>query len=214
VGVLRRVRVGRGPGSAAESPGVPAATVSWLTAYRRDVARYTEYAGGRSVTQVLTQQGLWALFQYRLAAAVYAAAWPGPIKRFALLWLVAWQKVIEITTGISLPYTALIGPGLYIGHFGNIILHGEVVIGSECNLSQGVTIGVSGRGARRGVPQIGDRVYIGTNAVVVGGITIGNDVLVGANTLVIIDIPDHCTVVGVPGAIVNHNGSQEYLHPR
>src|SRR5205085_4361981 len=129
------------------------------------VERYTEYAGGGSLIQVFTQQGLWALLQYRLAAAIYDAAWPGLFKRWLLLWMVAWQKLIEITTGICLPYTAVIGPGLYIGHFGNIILNGKAVLGSNCNLSQGVTIGVSGRGAQRGVPRIGDRVYFGANAI-------------------------------------------------
>ena len=58
------------------------------------------------------------------------------------------------------------------------------------------------------------RVYLGTNAVVAGGITIGNDVVIGANTLVTTDVPNNCTDVGVPGEIVSRKGSQEYLHPR
>lgn len=187
--------------------------MSWLSVYRQDVGRYTEYAGGGALIQMLTQQGLWALFQYRLAAAIYHARLPGGLKRLLLLWMVAWQKLLEITTGICLPYTAVIGPGLYIGHFGQIILNGKTVLGRDCNLSQGVTIGVSGRGEQRGVPQIGDRVYFGANAVVAGSITIGNDVVIGANTLVTADVPDNCTVVGVPGGIVSRKGSQDYLHP-
>lgn len=117
----------------------------------------------------------------------------------------------KIVTGISLPYSASIGPGLYIGHFGNVILNGDAVSGSNCNLSQGVTIGVSGRGAPRGVPKIGDRVYVGANAVVVGNIIIGDDALIGANSLVHTAIPGHCTASGVPAVVINDEGSEGYI---
>ena len=119
--------------------------------------------------------------------------------------------MIEVSTGICLPYTAKIGPGLYLGHFRNIIVNGDAVIGSNCNLSQGVTIGVSGRKERRGVPRVGDRVYFGANAVAAGRITIGDDVIIGGNSLANADIPPHCTVVGVPAVIVSNKGSEEYI---
>ncbi|MBI1760312.1 MAG: serine acetyltransferase [Acidobacteria bacterium] len=188
--------------------------MNWLSNYQQDLARYTEYAGGGALLQLLAQQGLWALLQYRLAAAVYQSGLPRLLKRPLLASMTIWQKLIEIFTGISLPYTAVIGPGLYIGHFGHIILNGNAVLGAQCNLSQGVTIGVSGRGVQRGVPRIGARVYIGANAVIAGQLTIGNDVVIGANTLVTADVPDNCTVVGVPGQIVSRKGSQDYLCPQ
>jgi serine O-acetyltransferase len=128
-----------------------------------------------------------------------------------VLFCVAWQKCIEITTGISLPYAAQIGPGLYIGHFGGIIVNHETVIGANCNLSQGVTIGVSGYGSRRGIPVIGDRVYICANAVVAGRITVGHDVVIGGNSLVTDDVPNHVTVVGVPAVVVSQHGSEPYI---
>ncbi|MBL8172204.1 MAG: serine acetyltransferase [Acidobacteria bacterium] len=187
--------------------------MNWLATFRTDIQRYTAYGESGALRQLLTQQGLWALLQYRVAAAVYRSSLPGLLRRPLLLLLVVWQKLIEITTGISLPYTAQIGPGLYIGHFGHIILNGNAVLGSQCNLAQGVTIGVSGRAERRGVPQIGDRVYIGANATVAGKIVVGNDAVIGANSLVTADVPEGCTVVGVPAQIVNHKGSQEYLQP-
>lgn len=187
--------------------------MTWLAAYRADVRRYTAYGESGALRQIMTQQGLWALFQFRLASAIYHAAMPSILKRPFLLAMVFWQKLIEIMTGICLPYTAQIGAGLYIGHFGHIILNSGVVMGSDCNLSQGVTVGVSGRGDRRGVPVIGDRVYFGANATVAGKILVGSDVVIGANSLVTADVPDGCTVVGVPAEIVSHKGSQEYIQP-
>ncbi len=162
---------------------------------------------------LLTEQGLWALLQYRLASALYRSNLPLVVKVPLLTLAVATQKIIEIVVGITIPYQASIGPGLYIGHFGNIVLSSDAVIGQTCNLSQGVTIGVSGRGARRGVPKIGNRVYIAANAVVVGKISIGDDVVIAANSLVIADVPAHTTVMGVPAQVVNTHDSEEYLDP-
>jgi serine O-acetyltransferase len=90
-------------------------------------------------------------------------------------------------------------------------VHGRARVGADCCISQGVTIGVSGRGEKRGVPVIRDRVYLGVNAVIVGKIDVGDDVVVGANSLVNRDVPPHTTVVGVPAVIVSQNGSEEYL---
>ncbi len=149
------------------------------------------------------------MLQYRIARDIYQSTLPYLIKRPILILIVIWQKILEIVTGISVPYTASIGPGLYIGHFGNVIVNGNSVIGANCNISQGVTIGVSGRGPLRGVPTIGDRVYMG--AAVAGKISVGNDVVIAANSLVTHDIPSKCTVVGVPAVIVNSKGSDAYI---
>lgn len=178
--------------------------------YQADVRRCTDL-GGSAWKNILLEQGLWALLQYRIHAAVYRSSLPQLIK-VPLHWLLtAWSKAIEITTGISLPCTAQIGPGLHLPHSGLRIVNAATVIGSNCCLHHGVTIGLSGRGDRRGVPNIGDRVYLGVNAVVVGKITVGNDVVVGANSVVSQDVPAHCTVQGVPAIIINHKGSAEYL---
>jgi len=141
--------------------------MNWWHLYRSDISRYTEYSQDSSVKQLLMQQGLWALLPYRIGQYLYSINPPNPIIRFCLLLIVIWQKITEIMTGISIPYTAKIGPGFYIGHFGGIILNGNAEIGEQCNISQGVTIGVSGRGTKRGVPKIGNRVYIGANVTVV-----------------------------------------------
>lgn len=187
--------------------------MSWYLKYKTDLSRYQEYSGGAYWVQFFSQQGLWALLAFRISSAIYTCNLPWFLKRIPLWGCVVWQKLIEITTGISIPYTASIEGGLYIGHFGTIILHPAVRIGKKCNISQGVTIGISGRGDKRGVPVIGDRVYIGTNAVVVGNIVIGDDVVIGANSLVNRDIPSQCTVLGVPAVIVSRTGSSDYISP-
>jgi serine O-acetyltransferase len=191
-----------------------ASSPSWWVLYKQDIARYKQHGRNASpVALLLTEQGLWALLQYRLASALYRShlSFVGKVPLLTLAAIT--QKIIEIVVGITLPYQASIGPGLYIGHFGNIVLSPDAVIGHTCNLSQGVTIGVSGRGARRGVPKIGNRVYIAANAVVVGRISIGDDVVIAANSLVIADVPAHTTVMGVPAQAINAHGSKDYLDP-
>ena len=122
-----------------------------------------------------------------------------------------WQKIVEILTGISIPAATKIGHSFYIGHFGGIILNANVVIGDNCNISQGVTIGVSGRGDSRGVPVLGSNIYIGANAVIAGKITIGNNCVIGALSLVINSVPDNAVGLGVPFEIKNYNGSNGYI---
>jgi serine O-acetyltransferase len=121
------------------------------------------------------------------------------------------SKIIEILTGISIPFTARIGKGLYIGHFGGIIIGSSVVIGKYCNISHGVTIGQGGRGGRQYSPRIGNRVYIAPGAKVFGGITIGDDVAIGANAVVVKDIPSKAVAVGIPAKVINYNSSKDFI---
>jgi serine O-acetyltransferase len=185
---------------------------SWWNYYRADIRRYKKLRPGAPlIKSLLLEQGLWALLQYRVASAIYRSKLSLAVKQPLLLLMVGWQKVIEILTGIHIPYSAQIGAGFYIGHFGNIILHGDAIIGEECNISQGVTIGISGRGDKKGVPMIGNRVYIAANAVVTGKITIGDNVVIGACSLVNRDIPPNTTVLGVPAQVVTFRGSEDYI---
>lgn len=114
--------------------------------------------------------------------------------------------------GISISYQTEIGKGLYIGHFGGIVINPQSVIGKNCNLSHEVTIGTSNRGQKRGVPTIGDNVYIGPGAKLFGAIKIGNNVAVGANCVVTKDVPDNGIVVGIPGEIISWDGSAGYVN--
>lgn len=97
-----------------------------------------------------------------------------------------------------------IGKGFFIGHFGTIVVSNNCIIGNNCNIAHGVTIGTTRRGLKAGVPIIGDKVWIGTNAIIVGKITIGNNVLIAPGAYVNFDVPDNSIVIGNPGSIKPH----------
>lgn len=101
--------------------------------------------------------------------------------------------------GIEIPRKTHIEEGFYIGHYGGITISAKAKIGKNCNISQLVTIGVSGQGEKQGAPTIGDNVYIGPGAKLFGKIKIGNNVKIGANAVVHKDVPDNAIVVMDPG---------------
>lgn len=121
-----------------------------------------------------------------------------PLKAFYTLRLMHLSN----KTQIQIPARTSIGEGFYIGHLGRVIIHPEAKLGKNINISTGVTIGMENRGDRKGVPVIGDNCWIGTNAVIVGNVKIGNDVLVAPLAYVNFDVPDHSIVIGNPGRII------------
>lgn len=121
-----------------------------------------------------------------------------PLKLFYMLRLV----YLSNKTQIQIPARTSIGEGLYIGHLGRVIIHPEAKLGKNINLATGVTIGTENRGKRKGTPVIQDNCWIGANAVIVGNITVGSDVLIAPLTYVNFDIPDHSIVIGNPGRII------------
>lgn len=102
---------------------------------------------------------------------------------------------------IQIPYDTNIGKGFYLAHFGRVIIHPKSVIGYNVNVSTGVVIGTQFRGKRKGAPHIGNFVWIGANAVIVGNINIGNNVLIAPGAYVNFDVPDGSIVIGNPGLI-------------
>lgn len=114
--------------------------------------------------------------------------------------------------GISIPPDTRIGSGFYIGHFGGIIVNHQCVIGKNCNISHGVTLGQTNRGRNKGCPTLGDNVFIGPGAKIIGAIKIGNNVAIGANCVVTKDIPDNSVVVGIPGKVISQEGSKGYIN--
>ena len=122
------------------------------------------------------------------------------------LYIVLLHRV-RTKWGIEISRSASIGPSCYIGHFGGITI-GPAIIGRRCSISQGVTIGVSGRGEKEGLPTIGDDVYLGPGAKLFGKITIGHNVKIGANAVVYKDVEDNA-VIAAPGFIVlSHEGNK------
>jgi serine O-acetyltransferase len=177
---------------------------------RSDYKTHQKY-GGHFFGILFLTQGFWAVFQYRIAHFIYSKVKCQPFRLLGQLLMLFLQKIIEITTGISIPASSKIGHSFYIGHFGGIIINANAIIGNNCNISQGVTIGVSGRGEKRGTPVLGDEVYVGANAVISGKIIIGNGVLVGACSLVNHSFEDRSVVLGVPAVIISQKGSKGYI---
>jgi len=118
----------------------------------------------------------------------------------------------SIRYGIEISRDVAIGSGFYIGHFGGIVVNQSARIGRNCNLSQGVTIGQANRGANAGCPIIGDNVYIGPGAKLVGRVQIGDNAAIGANAVVVKDVPPGVSVGGVPAQVISENGSQGYVN--
>ena len=117
-----------------------------------------------------------------------------------------------IRYGIEIPPETTIGKGFYIGHLGGIAINKESVIGSYCSISCGVVLGVSLRGEKKGCPTIGDRVWIGPNAVIVGKVMIGDNVLIAPNSYVNVDVPSNSIVIGNPCKIIpSENATEGYI---
>jgi len=106
-------------------------------------------------------------------------------------------------TGADIGSSAVIGSGFSIGHPVGIVISGAAVIGKNCFLLSGVVIGSKSNKEGGGDILIGNDVYLGTGAKIVGkGLRIGNHTTIGANCVVLHDVPDNCTCVGIPGRII------------
>lgn len=131
-------------------------------------------------------------------------------------------KVARIPVGIILNhyrrkygiYSGIrIGEGFCISHcgYGSVIISPDATIGINCNISPGVVIGLSNRGPKRGCPTIGDQVYMGPGAKIIGKIHVGSNVVIGANAVVTKDIPDNAVVAGIPARIISYQGADRYI---
>ena len=125
------------------------------------------------------------------------------------MWYRLMFSRIKNKRGIEISYTTDIGKGLYLGHAFHITINPKAVIGKNCNIHKGVTIGQENRGPRKGAPTIGDKVWIGVNATVVGNISVGDDVLIAPNSYVNRDVPSHSVVFGAPCVIKHRDDATE-----
>jgi serine O-acetyltransferase len=186
------------------------AALRFVATLRKDIGRTYAYLEGsrwRRLAACLASPGVHAVVVYRFGQ--WARLQPKLLK--CLLDPLYWisNALVRIAWGIELPRSARIGPGLYIGHFGGITISGKAILGRNCNLSQSITIGVSGKGETAGVPVIGDDVYIAPGARIFGKITVGNNVKIGANAVVYKDVPENAVVVMDPGfRIISYEGNR------
>lgn len=127
-----------------------------------------------------------------------------------------WRIVLrhfQIKYGFQIYPETQIGEGFYLGHWGSLVINPKTKIGKNCNIAQGVTIGQQNRGKNEGYPVIGDKVWIGPNAVIVGKINIGTNVLIAPNAYVNFDVPDNSVVTGNPAKVYpNENATEGYIN--
>lgn len=148
----------------------------------------------------ITRRGLWTMAVYRFGQWRYTIKSSLLRKPFSFLY--KFLKVIsEIVTHVELPCETIVGRRLIIEHAFDIVVSGDAVLGDDVVLRNGVTIGLRHR-LIRGSPVIGNRCDIGTGAKILGPIRIGDDVAIGANAVVITDVPSNCIAVGVPAKII------------
>ena len=144
-------------------------------------------------------QGFWALLVYRFGRWRYGVR-PALLRKPLSLVYKVLYKLVQIVTGIELPCEVPVGRNFVIEHSGGIVVSGFARFGDNCRIRNGVTIGLA-RVDEPCAPQLGDDVDVGAGAKLLGHIRIGNRVCIGANAVVITDVPDDCIAVGVPAVI-------------
>ncbi len=185
-----------------------------LDHFRADIARIREYGNQDSTLRLLMfNQGLWACACYRFGRHLQDHRLPPGLHQLVMFLYHFWWKGVEVTTGISISPDCRIGPGLFIGHFGNIILHTDVVMGEKCNISQGVTLGLAAKKGQWGVPTVGNRVYIAPGAKVIGPIHLADGTVVGANAVLMSDTRENDVMAGIPATVVSTKGSGDFIGP-
>jgi serine O-acetyltransferase len=149
--------------------------------------------------QLVLNQGAVALAVYRFGHAAREVETPvvGQAARFTYLFA---HKAVQVLTGINLHAESEIGPGMYIHGFGDIHVVGRT--GRGCTLIQGAQLISASDGRDRGWPELGDNVYVGAGAKVIGPVKVGNNVVIGANAVVTRSLPDNVTVAAMPARIV------------
>ena len=149
---------------------------------------------------LLTYSGLHALILHKISRKLFLIKIPF-FPRFI-------SQVAKLITGIEIHPGAVIGPGVFIDHGMGVVIGETTIIGNNVTIFQGVTLGGTGKERGKRHPTIGNNVVVGAGAKVLGNVNIGDDVQIGANAVVIKDVPANSTVVGVPGRIVKLEGKK------
>ena len=171
----------------------------WKEYYLKDLSRYGDAKVEKSIKRFLK----------------YLRKCQFTDNKFLLAAYKFYFRKIKQKLNIELYGKTNIGAGLYIGHPYGITINSGAIIGENCNIHRGVLIGQENRGFRKGTPKIGNSVWIGVNAIIVGKINIGDDVLIAPNTYVNCDVPSHSVVIGNPCIIKNKdNATDLYINNR
>lgn len=175
-----------------------------------DLYRYDRASGWRGLVRTfLREPGFRFTCLLRLCRHLRAQPWSRWGTYHACKF---WLGRLSLKLGVYIDITTEIGPGLYLPHACGIVVNRRCRIGTNCNLSQHVTLGVKSREPRAGCPILGDRVYVGPGAVLFGELRVGDDAAIGANAVVTRDVPDQGVVAGVPATLLSLRGSAGYIN--
>jgi len=186
------------------------ANAFWKT-IRADVYRYRGRADKVDIISAFVSEPGFRFTYYLRKVAFYS-------RKKRSLWAIAYlyNRALfhhyRFKYGFDISPTTNIGPGLYLGHFGGVVISPYAVLGSNVNIAQGVTIGAASRGPRKGAPTLQDRVWVGASAIIVGKVLIGHDALIAPGAYVNFDVPSMAIVIGNPGKVVSMSGSIGYVN--
>ena len=154
-------------------------------------------------------QGFWVMIVYRFGRWRYQVR-PAILRKcFSFIYKILF-KFIQIITGIELPCEVDVGRNFVIDHFGGVIVSGYAKFGDNCRIRNGVVVGLR-RVTEKVAPHIGNNVDIGAGAKLLGPIRVGDNVLIGANAVVISDVPDNSIAIGIPAAVRPRSPADETM---
>lgn len=173
---------------------------SVIKALREEIAvvKKRDPAARSTLEILLTYSGLHAVLIYRVSHRLYVS------RMFTTARILS--QIGRFLTGIEIHPGAKIGKRLFIDHGSGVVIGETTVIGDDCLLYQGVTLGGNGKDKGKRHPTLGNNVMVGSGAKVLGPFKIGNNVKIAANAVVLNEIPDNCTAVGVPAKVVRRGG--------
>jgi serine O-acetyltransferase len=170
-----------------------------LAAIRRDIqaARQRDPARPTVLEVIFCYPGVHAVWGHRISHWVW--------QRGARLAARALAELTRILTGVEIHPGAVLGAGLFIDHATGVVIGETAEVGDDVTIFHGVTLGGTGRETGKRHPTVGDRVTIGAGAKILGPIKIGDDSRIGANAVVVKEVPASAVVVGVPGQIIGRS---------
>ena len=171
-----------------------------FAAIRQDIraAKERDPAVPTTLQVIFAYPGVHAIWGHRISHWLW--------NRGARLTARVFAELTRILTGVEIHPGATLGSGLFIDHATGVVIGETAEVGDDVTIYHGVTLGGSGRDTGKRHPTIGDRVIIGAGAKVLGAIKIGDDSRIGANAVVVKEVPSSAVVVGVPGQIISRTG--------
>lgn len=156
-------------------------------------------ARGRAEVMLL-YSGVHALILHRLAHAMHKQGWKFSAR--------AVSQIARFLTGIEIHPGATIGKGLFIDHGSGVVIGETAIVGDNCTIYQGVTLGGTGKQTGKRHPTLGDNVMVGSGAKLLGNFTVGSGAKIAAGAVVLGDVPENSTAVGIPAKVVRRDGAK------